>query len=353
MNTSAKRERDVGLDLVRVAATVMVVCGHYSFALGRRKVEGFTNFGAFYANGEWPLAAVSMFLALSGAVLWRRYQGCKDWRTFFKKRWLTLFPIFYIAWLAVYFFKVCQTGRLFWGGNPTKLLLTLVGMDNYFAYRVAGYGLVGEWFFGAIVFLYLLFPLLQWLFGRWPAATMAAALGAYGVLLFWYPLQIDPQRNLVTCVTLFLCGFCLERWPLARKPLWAVPALAMLAVLAKMPLGLPRPLGDTLTGLCLLAALRALGPLVERCAPVRRLTVWLSGYSFPVILVHHQIAVALAANIPAPFYLWRGSLFLALTLAASLGFGVALKVCSDRLVHTVGGLWAKHQGKEEKIWKTY
>ena len=347
MGASVKKERDVGLDLVRVVATLIVVCGHYSFALGRRGEEGYTNYLAFFVNGEWPLAAVSMFLALSGAVLWQNDRGCTNWKGFFKRRWLTLYPVFYLAWAGAYFAQVCSTGRLFWGGHPAKLLLTLVGMDNYLAYRVPGYGLVGEWFFGAIVLLYLLFPVLCRCFERRPALTMAAAGGAYAVLLFWYPLQIDPHRNLVTCVFTFLCGFCIQRWRCLRQPAVAAGAAAVVVLMRTVPLHLPSPLGDTLTGLCLLLAIQALGTPLQRSAAASRCIIWLSRYTFPVILVHHVLAVSLAAHIPGPFYIWRGSLFLAVTLVASLGFGVALKVCSDHLIATVRG--RVHRQREEQL----
>lgn len=337
--------RDFGLDLVRVAATVIVICGHYSFALGRRGEEGFTNYLAFFPNGEWPLAAVTMFLALSGAVLWPRYHGCTHWAAFYQKRWRSLFPPFYLAWLGAAFAQTCRTGRVFWGGHPAKLLLTAIGMDNYLAYRIPGYGLVGEWFFGAIVLLYLLFPALCRCFGRHPLLTLAAAGAGYTVLLFWYPLQIDPHRNLVTCLFTFLLGCCIGRWPALRSPAVAGAAACGVLVLAKVPLHLPSPLGDTLTGMCLLLALQGLGGLLGRRAAVRRAVTWLSGRTFPMILVHHVLATALAANIPGPFTVLRGSLFLALTLAGSLGFGLALETCSGRLMEAAGR-WARKKREE-------
>lgn len=347
MGASVKKERDVGLDLVRVVATLLVVLGHYSLALQARGEDGYINYGLYYANGEMSLAAVAMFLVLSGAVLWRNDSRCKNWWAFFKKRWLSLFPIFYIAWLAAYFMRVCKSGNLLWGGHPAKMLLTLIGMDSYLAYRVTGYGLVGEWFFGAIVLLYLLFPVLCWCFRKHPLLTMALAVAAYIALLFWYPLQISRNRNLVVCITTFLLGFCLERWPVFRR--WpAVVAAGMgFAVMFLVPLHLPGPLPYTLTGVCLLVVLRALGPIIRRYGPLCRAVTWLARYSFAVILVHHILLNELAAHIPGPFYIWRGSLFLAVTLVASLGFGVALKVCSDHLIATVRG--RVHRQREEQL----
>ena len=111
-------------------------------------------------------------------------------------------------------------GRLFYieNASPATLLLSAFGLDGYFLYRIPSYYSIGEWFLGAIVLLYLLYPIFQWAINRlwWMTWLFSAAL--FGIVhwlvdanLYSNLFQIDWTRNLIVCQFSFITGMCLIR----------------------------------------------------------------------------------------------------------------------------------------------
>ena len=92
--------------------------------------------------------------------------GEKEVLDFFKKRWLSIFPMFYIAWTVMYIINSLRVGSWFWGGPRRNFLLSAIGMDGYFLHLGMNYYNLGEWFLGGIILLYLLYPLLLFLWNK-------------------------------------------------------------------------------------------------------------------------------------------------------------------------------------------
>ena len=141
------------MDFIRAVCAIIVVCYHFSCACEIFELQGSGNILYRYANGTWGEMAVSVFFMLSGAVMIYNYQGKKlELAMFYKKRWLSLFPMFYVMWILMYVIKASVNHNWFWGGEPKLMLLSLFGMDGYFYYRQPNYHSIGEWFLGAIIF---------------------------------------------------------------------------------------------------------------------------------------------------------------------------------------------------------
>ena len=123
-------------------------------------------------------------------------------------------------------------------------------MDGYFSYRCAGSYILGEWFLGAIVLLYLLYPLLAGaLENKFARAAVSAVLPLASVLVIrhgWFGIYygIYGLHNLWLCAFCFWYGMLLEKaharfvrlnrlLPLAGAALLACTAeLAVLRVMA-------------------------------------------------------------------------------------------------------------------------
>ena len=83
---------------------------------------------------------------------------------FYKRRARAVYPLFWLAWFVVFSYRFVAHPGSFGGARTVTLVLTLLGLDNFAV--AAGwvgtdFACVGEWFLGSILFLYLLFPLLQ------------------------------------------------------------------------------------------------------------------------------------------------------------------------------------------------
>lgn len=159
---STAMKRVFYLDLIRVISTIMIVCCHFSVCYQQFDISGWNNFLLDFANTDTGKLGVYLFFMISGAALIIKYENKLLLSEFYKKRWLSLFPLMYCSWIVFYFFSVFQNGGNFlYNGNFLRVFWTLIGMDYYLGGMVPTYAIVGEWFTGAIIICYLVFPVLR------------------------------------------------------------------------------------------------------------------------------------------------------------------------------------------------
>ena len=106
----------------------------------------------------------SLFFIVSGASLALTVPAEQCPAQFYKRRARAVYPLFWLAWFVVFSYRFVAHPGSFGGARTVTLVLTLLGLDNFAV--AAGwvgtdFACVGEWFLGSILFLYLLFPLLQ------------------------------------------------------------------------------------------------------------------------------------------------------------------------------------------------
>lgn len=123
----------------------------------------------------------SLFFIVSGASLALTVPAEQNPAQFYKRRARAVYPLFWLAWFVVFSYRFVAHSGSFGGARTVTLVLTLLGLDNFAV--AAGwvgtdFACVGEWFLGSILFLYLLFPLLQRGLRKRPWLTWALALAA-------------------------------------------------------------------------------------------------------------------------------------------------------------------------------
>lgn len=284
-----EKKRYYELDFVRAVCAAIVVCYHFSCALDIFEIQGFENILYLFPNGKWGEMAVSVFFMLSGAVMFYNYGGKKlNAPAFYKKRWLSLFPMFYVMWILMYVIKSGVSGNWFWGGEPKLLLLSLFGMDGYFYYRQPNYHSIGEWFLGAIIFLYLLYPLLKKLFERfkWPTTVLLTATWTMIFVVDWF--EVGTFYNLLTCIWSFWIGMLLMEYREYWKKLGVAFAAAWLVLLIwKLPVN--DTIGMNLTAITAFITLFGVGGWVMRSKLIREIVLTISRNSYGIFLTHHVI----------------------------------------------------------------
>ena len=103
-----KQKRLFYLDVIRAVCAVMIVVYHFPLAISQ-PVDYFHAF----ANGSFGMIAVYCFFMVSGAALMHRYrdEDRLDLKNFYKKRFLSLYPLFWITYIMAFFWVVWQIGR--------------------------------------------------------------------------------------------------------------------------------------------------------------------------------------------------------------------------------------------------
>ncbi len=211
--TGKSSQRLGGYDFIRAVAVLGIFLYHFLVALNQSaRPVTITIAGRLVLDVNLEPVGyvfVTVFFMLSGALLHHRYRELENKEeilTFYKKRALSLFPPFYLLFGVLFIRNVIKAGRLFYMGTKWTLLLTFVGMDGYLSRIFDTYYLVGEWFLGAIILLYLLYPLVLWLYNRLPVLTTLAIAALYVICVDMPLLSLSGLTNLPSSLLSFFFG---------------------------------------------------------------------------------------------------------------------------------------------------
>ncbi len=290
-------------DFIRAVCTIGIVLFHYSYNYIEYGIGGNHIFFAKYSNGDWGGLFVAMFFMLSGALLYYNYGEKISVRMFYLKRWLSIFPMFYLAWFFGYLAKVKELGSWLWAGPRRVFIYTILGIDGYLLNPGVNinYYTLGEWFLGAILMLYLLFPVLRLIFipNKRTGCILRYAFTAVLFVLYtgnlyydWF--AISDGKNMLTCVMDFWIGMLLMEYGKDRFSDFKVTAVAAVLALVLMfaPLGMKEVMVSTLVGACLMTVFMNLGERAMALRPVNVVASYISKWSFGIFLVHHVILYA-------------------------------------------------------------
>ena len=157
------------------------------------------------ANSTFGFIFVTSFFCISGTVLYYNYPKITSLRTFYFKRWKSIFPPYYICYL----FKlknILPIHKLDFKYNWPRFFFTLIGMDTYLHYKYKTFALIGEWFLGPIIIIYILYPLLSWMMNI--NILIINFITSVGYILMYRTnyFIIMKDVNIITCVTSFYFG---------------------------------------------------------------------------------------------------------------------------------------------------
>ncbi len=293
-----KNKRIFAFDFIRVLAMIMIVVFHYNAYCIDFSVQSAPVLFIQYANGTMGHIGVSLFFILSGASLMYSYGRKLELKTYFKKRFLSIYPLYWITY-AAFFTHFYIINRFPMQISRKTLLLTLFGMDGYLYYKIPNYYLVGEWFVGCIVILYLLFPLLRRCVLKAPVATAVVTAALYIPYLAFYPLQMEEQRFFLSRIPELLFGMYMVAYgyracgALAGSPRpisWkaGLPALAAFLYILFVPVQLPQLYLIMWTGASGFVALAWISQFLEFPWLTKPFQT-VSACSFAIFLVHHVL----------------------------------------------------------------
>lgn len=120
------KEKKLYIDILRIVAILMVFHFHFVLALGDG--QGFL---VKYASGEWGCVGTSLFFLISGNCLARNYGQNFEAKKFYLKRFLAIFPAFYISYILVCFWRVASCWNVVFACKYTR---TTTCLEKYYGY---------------------------------------------------------------------------------------------------------------------------------------------------------------------------------------------------------------------------
>lgn len=280
----------------------------------------------FVAFSQLGSQAVAVFLLLSGLgltySLGENQTPARGWRGWYRQRLLRLLPMYWVAhavWLVSPL--VARSDAVDW-----RFVASLLG-DRIWPPELFYYANPAWWFFGLLLQLYLVFPLLARLLHRLgPVRFLGAAIGVT-IASRWLLLDVVQANGIFVQGAFFgsrlwefaagmSLGLLLRRgrasgWLLGPAGLVAGALLYAAGFLSYRP-GWTFTCTDGLIGMGLFALVANACRVLVAIVPLRRPLLWLGAYSYGFYLLHQ------------PYVIYAGERMRELPLEAFVGVGTPL-----------------------------
>lgn len=343
-----KKERLFYLDFIRAFATFVIVLTHFNalflYNVYRPEISVITTFvGNIYIGS----LGVSLFLIISGSAMMYVY-GDPDrqinWGTFYKKRVITLFPTFYVCYAVCFALDFIRyPAAILYNAPVWHFVFSLLGIDGYLLnFGVPVFYVVGEWFLGFILLVYLILPLLILAMRKHPIIPAAVVLPIYILsLIFCKNLSyhnILPTERLMEVVI----GMYLVRY--VKKVHWYT-ALISLAVIVLNHIFKPTWNGSlqmTYIGVAAFLILVFLAGFAQKSVAIQRICKSVCKYSYDCFIVHHWLTYRIASHFDLASISLKQTYFLfAVTLLAVIAASIALHWLTSKIVSAVSSVFSK------------
>ncbi|WP_164515046.1 acyltransferase family protein [Paenibacillus lentus] len=286
-----KKSRVFYLDFLRAISILLIIIYHFNQQLGFHEINAPEIFIQNFKNDSIGSLGITLFIMLSGASLMLNYREKISLKKYFYKRFVSIYPLFWLGYIFTYFGLFIINTNLHHEVEPWKLILTLIGFDGFLYYKIPNFYLVGEWFLGLIVIMYILFPILRYLVLKMPILTCISILAIYIVVVQNYSslFEIDVIRNPLTRLPEFVFGMLFIQYAdKIKQYLLVIPAIITGVFLFAVTVSIPHIHITFILGASLFIIFAYLSHFIKN-KELRSLIGFVSKFSFAAFIVHHNI----------------------------------------------------------------
>ena len=196
-------------DFIKSICSIGIITFHYACHIISEKKYVYASRGTSYG-----FLFVNLFWILSGALHYYNDSEIKYMKNFYFKKFKALAPSFYILYIFRYFKNVFITGKFFFNSlSPFYLIYSILLIDGYMPFLNIKtiYLSIGEWFLGALVFIYFFYPIL--LYGFKNLFIQTLLIDIFLVSFFFHGNYFKlEEKNLIICITLFFLGMIIIKY---------------------------------------------------------------------------------------------------------------------------------------------
>lgn len=283
------KQRIFYLDFIRALSTVCIVIFHFNITQETMHIGRGTLISNNYANVTLGQIGVVLFFIISGASLAYTYQEKLDIKKFFKKRFIALYPMFWIAYSIAFLYLFYKNKTINHSVPKSTFILTFLGLDGYFYSSIKNFYIIGEWFLGCIIIIYLFFPLLHRLISKKPKIFLSFILFFYIVLVQKYNLKMSIECNFIIRIFDFIIGMYLIKYIKSIKLYQFILALIISLSLLCIPVNFVNKMYKiTVIGICLFLVFIYISKYINT-KKIKLIFEYISKYSYSIFLVHHIV----------------------------------------------------------------
>lgn len=299
------KKRIYSMDFIRAVATIFIFTFHFDMGSLESPMQIYSPSILFH-NIDMGSMGVTLFFILSGCGLMYSEKN-RDFslKNYYIKRFWTIFPPFWIAYAFCRLLFETFIPHLFDGIPKRYYFLTLIGMDSFLSYKLPNFSMIGEWFLGCIIIIYIIYPLLRLCMIRHPYCTLLFAFILHQALRFYYPFEMSPLWNPFVRLVEFIFGMFFAKIILDKSlcfskkqsALICATCLGVLVVLffadySKLNIWVMNVI--FVCGIFLFILMFELAKFIT-FPTIQKVIGFISNYSFSIFLVHHPVEMLFAA----------------------------------------------------------
>lgn len=285
-----KKKKIFYLDLIRVISMVIIVTYHFFIHFPENNIQGVK---FIFDNKKWGAIGVTLFFMISGVALMYNYKDKLEIKQYFKRRFLGIYPMFWIAYTSLFIYLFYINRQNVWNLPMYKLIFSFFAMDGYLSPYIKTIYLIGEWFLGCIVLIYIIFPLLKKAVLKWSKATfIIGTILNFLLLIFYTNGKMEINKNIIICLYSFMLGMYIIR--IEKFKIWQAGIGLLVAIIGYMIPPINRNIEvllGNIVGYGLFFVLAYIGQLIQNLT-VQKIFEIISKYSYAVFLVHHYIIMS-------------------------------------------------------------
>ncbi|MEG1981008.1 MAG: acyltransferase [Clostridia bacterium] len=286
-----KKERLFYLDFIRAFATIIIILTHFNACFMNGSPELLskaiisTNFFNIYIGSF----GVSLFLIISGASLMYVYQDKCNVKTFYKKRFLNIYPMFWIAYTIAFLLRFIAEKGIWIDIPKYRIIFTALGFGEYLnTFSIATFSIIGEWFIGLIILIYIVFPILLFLINKFPKSLAVGAIVVFIATYFLLPDSIPKNVILSIRIPEVLIGMYFVKYVKKINLPTALVGVAVLALNTFLKPTFNDSIQTIYVGLASFVVLVYIAKFIKNIT-VQKICSIICKYSYSIFLVHHVI----------------------------------------------------------------
>lgn len=341
-----QKKRVVYLDLIRIVCFLLVTSFHFAEIADYFNIKASMGHyrGIRTIDMGWGSVAVSCFFMVSGAALIYRYRENFSLKEYYKKRFFGLYPLFWLAYLFA-FLEFFYHFKNMPAVPRANILLSVIGIDGYFNEWIPTFYMIGEWFLGMLIVLYLLFPLYRIVMCKCKYILPVVFFIAWAVLIYHNPFPIVIEKNPIVCSMYFVLGILIEMLRespgrpvrIGRRIAAAAGVVLFTTICVMDVFGYPYPFNpyhvSFILPVSLYLALMEAGEWV-RSERIRALVSTIGKHSYAYYLIHHVFLFRYLEHFSGMAMNRSNTLLL---LVSSILYTYALAVLLDKIYAALVG----------------
>lgn len=285
------KERLYYLDFIRTIAVIAILLTHFNAVfIISYPMEVWDRMVLTYKVCNLYIGdfGVALFFVVSGAALMYVYDEKLELKSFFKKRFLAIYPMFWIAYVVAFFYLFYINKGINMAIPKRNFIFTFLGFDGYLNGVVPNFYILGEWFLGCIILIYAVFPLLRWGVNNHPVICGIVVLALYVLSVWLYNGPINRVELITTRMPEILFGMYFVKYiKKVNVPLFIV-SLIILIINTYFAPDWIASFQTTYIGIASFCVLVFIYKFID-WKIIRKICACISKYSYAIFLVHHVI----------------------------------------------------------------